>query len=461
MTTASQASWSPAPARPLWARPPGVLVLVLVAMSSVLLMSPGSLLCLPGPLQHLPKAIEVLAVGYVGYELARGRMQLSWSLPLTLGMLYVLHAVVSGLWAPFQQSFLEQIVKLVHALLLAPLLCLACRRVADLTTCIVVFKACSFVCALVAIAQRTLPFLQIDALAEGNTMGDAMGMGLMYSEELSSGSIVRASGTLGHSNALSLFLAGSMFFQPWLWLRFPFKRQRGLLLVITGCEGLAMLFTYGRLGMIAMVAAGAWMLMRGGVRRPWFALAIAFATFSISLPFLPATWVERVLDPSHFAKSDSITGRWELQVYGWQVVQKHGLFGGGYGQFGQLFYIESQGYLKETVEYLVGHTEKHVDIDDLGAHDVYLEVVAEQGVLGLLLFVGTGITMLLRLVQLSRRTMPRTSERLLCITLECVVIAFGTASIFVHTQEMKVMWIALGLVCAWLRVGWGVVEART
>ena len=59
MTTASQASWSPAPARPLWARPPGVLVLVLVAMSSVLLMSPGSLLCLPGPLQHLPKAIEV------------------------------------------------------------------------------------------------------------------------------------------------------------------------------------------------------------------------------------------------------------------------------------------------------------------------------------------------------------------------------------------------------------------
>lgn len=429
-------------------------------MSAILLLSPGSLLCLPGPLAHLPKALEIVAVVAVGYELVRGRTELRWPLPMTLGLLYVLHAIVTGLWAPYQESFGVQILKLVHGVLLAPILCIACRKVADLTTCLVVFKACSFVCALVAIAQRTLPFLQIDALAEGNTMGDAMGMGLMYSEELSSGSIVRASGTLGHSNALSLFMAGSMFLQPWLWLRFPASRQRLLLLFVTGCEGLAMLFTYGRLGMIAMAVSGAWMLARGGVKRPFFALSIAFATFACSLPFLPATWVERVLDPNHFAKSDSIAGRWELQVYGWQLVQKHGLVGGGYGQFGQLFYREAQGYLKDTVEYLLGHTDKAIDVDDLGAHDVYLEVVVEQGLLGLVLFVGTGIAMVWQLGKLSRHTARGSLERLLCITLECVVIAFAVASIFIHTQEMKVMWIGLGFVCAWLRVGRAVVRAR-
>src|SRR5262249_25716074 len=155
-----------------------------------------------------------------------------------------------------------------------------------------------------------------------------------------SGAIVRVSGTLGHSNALSLFLAGSMFLQPWLWQRFPRAGARAALLVVTGAEGLAMLFTYGRLGMIAMGAAAAWRLARGGVKRALFALAVAFATFALALPLLPSTWVERVLDPSHFSKSDSIAGRWELQVYGWQLVQKHGLWGGGYGQFGQLFYLD-------------------------------------------------------------------------------------------------------------------------
>jgi O-antigen ligase len=449
----------PAPARPAWARPPPCLALAMLALSAIVLMSKGSLFALPGAFEHVPKLLELIALGAVGYEVARGRIPPTWPLPLSLGLLYVLHAVVSGLWAPYQDSFLFLIVKLLHAVLLAPILCLACTRVGDLTLALVVFKACSFVCALVAIAQRTLPFLQIDALAEGNTMGDAMGMGLMYAEELSSGAIVRASGTLGHSNALSLFLAGSLFLQPWLWKRFPGRRARALLLVVTVAEGLAMLFTYGRLGMIAMAVAGAWMLARGGVRRPFFALSVAFATFAVTLPVLPATWVERVLDPSHFGKSDSIAGRMELQVYGWQLVQKHGLVGGGYGQFGQLFYREAEGYLKETVEYLLGHTGKAIDIDDLGAHNVYLEVLVEQGLLGLVLFCGAGLAVVWQLVRLSRATPAGSNERLLCITLECVVIAFAVASIFIHTQEMKVMWIALGLACAWLRIG-GAVAAR-
>ena len=41
-------------ARPLW--------FALLAMAAVLLMSPGSLLCLPGAGAHLPKVIEVAAI---------------------------------------------------------------------------------------------------------------------------------------------------------------------------------------------------------------------------------------------------------------------------------------------------------------------------------------------------------------------------------------------------------------
>ncbi len=439
--------------RPLWMRPEPCLSWALAAMSAVLLLSLGSLLCLPGLGEHLPKVVELVALFAVGYEVARGRIPLAWPLAMTLGLCFVLHACASGLWAPFQASFAVLIVKLMHAVLLAPILCLACRRIADVTLAVVVFKACSCVCSLAAIAQATLPFLQVDALAEGSTLGESMGMGLLYAEELSSGAIVRASGTLGHANTLSLFLAGSMFLQPWLWLRFPGRRARGVLLAVTLCEAMAMLLTYGRLGIIAMCAAAVWMLMRGGIKRPIFALALAFAAFAVALPWLPATWVERVLDPSHFSKSDSIAGRWELQVYGLQLVQKYGLFGGGYGQFGQMFYLEAQGYLKETAEYFLGHTSKAIDIDDIGAHNVYLEVLVEQGLVGIVLFCGTSGTVVWQLVRLSRRTRPGTQERLLCITFECMTIAFAVAALFVHSQEMKVIWIGLGLACAWLRVG--------
>src|SRR5262245_39058114 len=88
--------------RPAWARPEPMLALALLAMSAILLMSKGSLFALPGPLEHLPKALELIALGAVGYEVARGRVPLAWPLPMTLGLLFVLHAVVSGLWAPYQ-----------------------------------------------------------------------------------------------------------------------------------------------------------------------------------------------------------------------------------------------------------------------------------------------------------------------------------------------------------------------
>src|SRR5262245_25875858 len=126
--------------RPAWLRPERSLVLALVAMSAIVLMSRGSLLALPGPLEHVPKALELLALGALGYDVARARLVVAWPLPLTLGLLFVLHAVVSGLWSPYQDSFVVQIFKLLHAVLLAPILCLACRRVGDVTLLIVVFK---------------------------------------------------------------------------------------------------------------------------------------------------------------------------------------------------------------------------------------------------------------------------------------------------------------------------------
>ena len=426
-------------------------VLALAAMAAILLISPDSLLALPGVGQHLPKLLEVVALAAVCWTCWHGRHSLRLPFALGLGLAFVGHALLSGAWAPFPQSWQAQIVKLLHAALLAPILCLALRRVGDVRTAVVVFKSVSMLCCLVALAQRFLPGLQVDPLADDQAPGTGAGMALVYAEELSSGAAVRVSGTLGHSNALSLFLAGSLCLQPWLWARYQSPRARLAIVLLTLVEALAMVFTYGRLGLIAFAVAGAWLLARGGFRHPLRLLGVAAGALVAVAPLLPAAWVERVFDPGHLQRSESIQGRWELQIHGAELGHELGFVGSGYGQFGQLVFRQMHGSAKEAIEYQIGHTDLGYDLDDLGAHNAYLEVWVEQGWLGLLLWCGAGVAMLAGLVRLSRAAPGH--DRLLCVCLEATVIAFAVAAIFIHTQEMKVLWIALGLVCAWLRAG--------
>jgi probable O-glycosylation ligase (exosortase A-associated) len=145
----------------------------------------------------------------------------------------------------------------------------------------------------------------------------------------------------------------------------------------------AVMGTHSRGGMLAMVAAGMWLILTG--RRKLLTLTVAGAMVAVVITFAPSSWLER-MDTIQTADQDaSFLGRIEAWQISSAMALSNPVLGGGFhaienanvwGQF-----RGSTGLLGFLPNY------QFSPVNFRAAHSAYFEVMGDRGLLGFLIFI--------------------------------------------------------------------------
>jgi O-antigen ligase len=163
--------------------------------------------------------------------------------------------------------------------------------------------------------------------------------------------------------------------------------------------------------------------------------------------------VERVLDPTHFQKSDSLIARMEMQLYGFDIGMEHGLLGVGYGCYGVLYEATAKGRYVEQARWMLASSEHTAyGLGDIGGHNTYLEIWVEQGLVGIVLTAGAIASLAIGLARKNASLRRGSLDRSLGLCCEAGLLAVLLSTVVIHMQEAPMPWMWLGLACAWLRL---------
>jgi O-antigen ligase len=189
---------------------------------------------------------------------------------------------------------------------------------------------------------------------------------------------------------------------------------------------------------MAVIAAAIAIFYR---RSRFFPLALMTVVLIVgaALPFVPATYWERMQTLLDFNADRTLWRRLSYNIIGVQLLATHPLFGIGPGNF-PLYYID------EAFRWFPGREPVPRQL-----HNTYLEVAAETGLLGLFCFLGVLFSSVRGSVAMtySRLAGLRRSARALAFAFP----AFLIASVFMPNEDTKYMWLLAGLGCAILNVG--------
>jgi len=147
--------------------------------------------------------------------------------------------------------------------------------------------------------------------------------------------------------------------------------KSALVLAMILC-GFAILGSYSRgalLGSASMIFA---LWLKGN--KKLLTGSIMLVVLIAALSFMPDKWMDRMNTIQAYEQDGSALGRLNAWWFAYNIAADNILTGGGYGTFSkELFYV-----------YAPDPTDHH------DAHSIYFEVLAEQGYIGLLLFLGIG-----------------------------------------------------------------------
>jgi putative inorganic carbon (HCO3(-)) transporter len=214
-------------------------------------------------------------------------------------------------------------------------------------------------------------------------------------------------------------------------------RRPGLRLLCWG-GGVFCLIALGCVMMAAVVFGGRW--------RSKAALLLAvtlLGTVTYYFAIAPLAARERVT-------SSTTSGRSDIWRVGWRMVQAHPLTGVGSGNFQEaaVHYVQGIGTL--TSAFLI------VDVPHV-AHNVYLEVLADLGIPGLIAFLGVVGCSLLAAGKAARR-FERQGDVHMELVARCLVlalVAFVSADFFLSGEFSKQLWLTFALCPAVLALAQG------
>ncbi len=194
--------------------------------------------------------------------------------------------------------------------------------------------------------------------------------------------------------------------------------------------------TLSRGGLIALGAVLVAGVVFGGRWRRWAAAILvvtALGTVVFVFTIAPLAAQQRVT-------MTTSSGRTDIWMVAWRMVQAQPLDGVGAGNFitAAIHYVQAPGALHSAP--LI------VDVPHV-AHDVYLEVLADLGIPGLLLFVGLVLSAVVSVGRAARES-ERRGDRDLEILSRCMVlslVAFMAADVFLSGQTSKQLWLLMAL----------------
>lgn len=370
---------------------------------------------------------------------------------MVMGSVFMLLSLLSAVYALESKTALITFTALFTCYLLYFLIPNLIDTPDSLEKFVLLLVVTALIASSVAVMQRYLPALHLDPETSIQEFGMHEGA-VVNPEFLKSGNFTRPTGTMGHHNWLSLFmltiLALNVYFMSFG--RTYAVKLLGLISLITGV--IALVFTHDKLGFLGMAFVVILMLWKRlvGLNAPKIvALCLSLILFYV---FIPATYKERVFSVAHIKTSESTTQRWELHTVGWDIFTDNFVKGVGLGNFGAAFMTKSS-HIADNVDYLISSGSNY-KVLWLGAHNMYLEIACETGIVGLLALLAF-LALGMRDLKKAEKDLAEnncTLNRYMARALYVCILGFAFTAIFLHAQDQKPWWIVMGLSAAIARI---------
>ena len=247
----------------------------------------------------------------------------------------------------------------------------------------------------------------------------------------------RLAGTVGEPNELAAVLVAGIALAVGLAAMAGSPPVRLAWMLGAAVCATGIFLSLSRAGLVALGCALIAGTLVGGRWRGWaLVVAIVVATTTV-------TYFSAFAEPEARQRVTTIeggSGRSDIWTIGWRMVEDRPILGVGAGNFP----VASIHYLLEPGAVL---RDEFIVDDPKVAHNVYLQVTAELGVVGGLMFVSILAFSLACCVRAARRFGARGDERMEILSRALVVALIGVlaADFFASEQFSKQLWLLLGL----------------
>jgi O-antigen ligase len=261
---------------------------------------------------------------------------------------------------------------------------------------------------------------------------------------------LRPAGPVGDANYLARILILAVPLAAFLGLKRDGHEQWSWI-AAAALIGLAILFTYSRGGMLTLGAIVALMVPLGRVRITPGKVALAFVLF---LALLPTNVGRRMLTiVSLLEESDvsvvdaSAAKRRQLLTVGLHSFLDHPLLGVGFGNFGANFSPYANQIGLASVDYIPAGLRQF-------AHNLYLEVAVETGLLGLMAFLGSMAVAFVTMFRARRKLLARgqIEEAAIVTAIALGLAGYLISSVLLHSGWHRYLWMFLGFAVAVVRL---------
>lgn len=254
----------------------------------------------------------------------------------------------------------------------------------------------------------------------------------------------RVAGPVGAPNFYAMIL---VILVPLAWDRLWQEKSWALRLValwsLVVCV-LSIIFTFSRGGFLALSLVGLFILIHQSTRPSRLLLILGFLV--LLLPLLPANYTDRLLTTTNLFSGDSnearnetsFRGRTSEVVVAWRIFADHPVLGVGLNNY--------KFYYQQYAQPLGWDNRR----EERSAHNLYLEVAAETGLVGLAAFgviIGSAFLNLHR-TRHALLQRGRYNEAGILWALAVGLTGYLAASFFLHGAYPRYFWLLMGIALA-------------
>ena len=440
-----------------------IIGLVLVVLSGTCFQIMGGEAITGLPLS-LGKLFGILTLGMWLLKFLRDRIPFTYS-PQMLALLayFIAMLIVGVLVHPTQPAVENGIMRFFQAFVVFWLMAnlAGTDRRALLIGCGSITGGMA-ICGIIGTLEHFVPSFAIESDDPALKFG-AIGAVLDH-DSLQGVSLRRITGGLGDSNWLADSVVAAMPLNLfWWWISRGFL-AKSLVIAVSALQFLALILSYTRAGFLGLGVAVLFLVWRRVISVRLLAWG-SVAAILVALVWLPPGFMDRVFSVKYLEEG-STPMRKDLTGTALLFALERPILGYGYGQFGIEFISRVNTDLSNRIGAwgfeLVRAVEEGRELaQDVGAHNLYLEILVEYGLLGLIPFLAFMGLMLYDLRCAER--WGNEEQRLLAICIAAGLIGFFVSGMFVHAKYLKILWFMAGLAAAQRRVvlttSWHVVGA--
>lgn len=421
--------------------------LLAIAFTSYLNLSDVVLRRFGGPFSLMDLLIPLVGLAVLAQWFWQRRPPTGWLRPALLVAIYGLAAALSLLAARDAGRTLEGLVELAKDGLVVVLVVILIQRAATLRRVLWALLAAGLLMATISVHQQVT----------GNFGSDYWGLASQPVTYAAQQQVAhRVAGPVGDPNryGLILLVLVPIALDRVTGSRGPLARAVALAALVV-CS-LAIVFTYSRGALVALLAMLALLVL---VRRPRPRhLLAAVAVAALLSPLVPDTYVQRmgtvfqkmgtlvgtITQPAQASgiEDQSFRGRLSENLVAARMFLDHPVAGIGLDNYPGRYQDYSQELLIDSRS------------EERAPHNLYLEVAAETGTVGLLAF-GAILWVVLRGILAARRSLAGAELKEIRGMIDALTIAlvgFLTGSLFLHATHTRYFWLLAAIALTLPRV---------